>query len=70
MTLEKVIKMIAEEYDMDESALSAETSFEELGMDSLETVELVMRFEEAFGVTLELDESCKTIGDLAAKIDA
>ena len=70
MTLEKVIKMIAEEYDMDESALSAETSFEELGMDSLETVELVMRFEEEFGVTLELDESCKTIGDLAAKIDA
>ena len=70
MTLEKVIKMIAEEYDLDESTLSAETTFEDLGMDSLETVELVMRFEEEFGVTLEVDENCRTIGDVAARIDA
>ena len=47
-----------------------ETTFESLGFDSLDTVELVMTFEEEFGVTLEVDENLKTIGDVVRLIDS
>ena len=70
MTFEKVAALIAENRDLDASELTVETTFESLGFDSLDTVELVMTFEEEFGVTLEVDENLKTIGDVVRLIDS
>ena len=70
MTFEKVAALIAENRDLDASELTMETTFESLGFDSLDTVELVMTFEEEFGVTLEVDENLKTIGDVVRLIDS
>jgi acyl carrier protein len=42
---------------------------ERLGLDSLDLVELMMELEEEFGVTLEPDESVKTVGDLVAYVE-
>lgn len=70
MTFEKVADLIAENRDLDASELTMETTFESLGFDSLDTVELVMTFEEEFGVTLEVDENLKTIGDVVRLIDS
>ena len=70
MTFEKVAALIAENRDLDVSELTMDTTFESLGFDSLDTVELVMTFEEEFGVTLEVDESLKTIGDVVRLIDS
>lgn len=70
MTFEKVAALITENRDLDASELTMETTFESLGFDSLDTVELVMTFEEEFGVTLEVDENLKTIGDVVRLIDS
>ena len=48
---EKVKGIIAENLDVDEQEITPDASFtEDLGADSLDIVELVMAFEEAFGI--------------------
>ena len=69
MTFQKVAKIIAEYRDMPESDISLETTFEELGLDSLDTVELIMNFEDEFQISIEVDESLKNIADVVNLID-
>ncbi len=69
MVLEQIIKMVAEQFMIDENEISADTSFvDDLGADSLDVVELTMALEETFSLpdTPE-DELTKihTVGDLA-----
>ena len=69
-TLEKVSEIIAEAKDLDVADITPESAFEELGLDSLDTVDLIMNFEDEFGVTLEMSEDLKTVGDVVALIDS
>ena len=69
MELERLAELLAEHLDVDASAIQAETSFESLGIDSLDTVEMIMELEELLGVELELDEKVTTVGELLAFID-
>ena len=58
---EKVRKIIAEQLGVDEEDVTPEASFvEDLGADSLDTVELVMAFEEEFGIEIP-DEDAEKI---------
>ena len=62
----KVKKIVADHLGIDESKVNEESSFiDDLGADSLDTVELVMAFEEEFGVEIPDDaaESIQTFGD-------
>ena len=68
-TLEKIVSMIAEDRDIDIASITRESTFEDLGLDSLDTVELVMEFEEQFGIDIEVNEDLKTIGDVIDLID-
>ncbi|MGI6578610.1 MAG: acyl carrier protein [Eubacteriales bacterium] len=68
-TLEKIVSMIAEDRDIDIASITRESTFEDLGLDSLDTVELVMEFEEQFGIDIEVNEDLKTIGDVVDLID-
>lgn len=61
--------MIAEDRDIDIASITRESTFEDLGLDSLDTVELVMEFEEQFGIDIEVNEDLKTIGDVVDLID-
>ena len=70
MTFEKVAKIIAENRDIDVSEITMETTFESLGLDSLDTVELVMSFEEEFGISIEVDENLKNVSDVIKLIEA
>ena len=71
MTFEKVAEIIADNRDIDVATVRPETSLDELGLDSLDTVELVMAFEEAFGLTIEAQQDgFKTVGDIVALIDS
>jgi acyl carrier protein len=69
MIFEKIAAILAEYKDMDPSEITMETTFEGLGLDSLDTVDLVMSFEEQLGVSIEMDESLKSVGDVVALIE-
>ena len=63
---EKVKDIIVEELGVEREKLTNEASFmEDLGADSLDTVELVMAFEEEFNVEIPDDaaETIVTVGD-------
>ncbi|MCL2367666.1 MAG: acyl carrier protein [Oscillospiraceae bacterium] len=69
MVLEKLQKLMEEHLGIDPGEVTAETTFESLGIDSLDTVEMLMDLEEELGVELELDEKITTIGELVAFIE-
>lgn len=70
MTLEKVIAILAEYKECDPQEIHENSTFEDLEMDSLDTVDLMMTFEDEFGVQLEMSEDVKTVGDIAKAIQA
>ncbi len=62
----KVKELIAEQLNIDVEAVKPEASFiDDLGADSLDTVELIMAFEEEFDIEIpdEEAEKIKTVGD-------
>jgi Acyl carrier protein len=70
MTYETVAKLLAQYRDMDVDGISMETKFEDLGIDSLDMVDLVMALEDEFGVELDTDnKAILTVRDLVELID-
>ncbi|QAT49355.1 acyl carrier protein [Caproiciproducens sp. NJN-50] len=69
MVFEKVAQILAEHKEIDVSAVKPESTLEELGLDSLDTVDLIMQFEDEFDVSLEMDEKLKTVGDIVKLIE-
>ena len=69
MTFEKVAKIIAEHISKDVSEITMDQSFEDLGLDSLDTVDIIMALEEEFGKSIEMDPPVKTIAELVALLD-
>jgi len=70
---EKVKQIIVEQLGVDEAEVTPKASFvDDLGADSLDTVELVMAFEEAFDVEIpdEDAEKIRTVQDAVSYIDA
>ncbi|MBI5042669.1 MAG: acyl carrier protein [Nitrospirae bacterium] len=66
---EKVKKIIAEQLGLSEDDVNPESSFvDDLGADSLDTVELVMAFEEEFGIEIP-DEDAEKIATVQNAID-
>ena len=56
--LDKVVEIVCNQLAIDKGEVTAESSFvEDLGADSLDTVELVMAFEEEFGLEIPDDEA-------------
>lgn len=66
----KVCEVLADHTGRDASEFTPDSTFESLGIDSLETVEMVMELEEELDTELELDQKVATIGELVAFIEA
>lgn len=68
---EKLVSYAAKQLELDASEITPESTFESLGIDSLDIVEMVMDLESELGVELEMeDEKITTFGELAAFIDS
>jgi acyl carrier protein len=66
---ERVKQIIVEQLGVDEGEVTATASFvDDLGADSLDTVELVMAFEEAFGIEIP-DEDAEKIATVKDAVD-
>lgn len=70
MVFEKVKKIIVEQLAIDESEITLETTFQELGVDSLDLFEIVIELEEAFDIQIEDAESIKTVEDAVEYIQS
>ncbi len=70
MLLETIAKIIADRTDRDPSEITADSTFEELGIDSLDTVELLMNLEDEIGQEIELDQKVETVGELVKFIES
>ena len=70
---ERVKAIIVDKLSVEETEVTNEASFtNDLGADSLDTVELIMEFEEEFGISIPDDQAEKitTVGDAIAYIEA
>ena len=70
MVFEAIAELVAERVEKDVSEITMDSKFQDLGIDSLETVEMVMELEEVLGVELELEEKVSTIGELVAFVES
>ena len=68
---EKLVVYAAKQLDLDPSEITPDATFESLGIDSLDIVEMIMDLESELGVELELEEQkIATFGELAEFIDS
>lgn len=65
---EKIKELIADKLEVEADEITESTKFSDLGIDSLDIVELLMDVEDEFGVNIEPDQSLATVGDLMKKI--
>lgn len=69
VVFEKVQRIVAEQLGVEETEVKPEASFaNDLGADSLDTVELVMALEEEFDIEIP-DEAAEGIGTVQAAVD-
>ena len=68
---EKLVSYAAKQLELDSSEITPESTFEALGIDSLDIVEMIMDLESELGVELDLeDQKITTFGELAAFLDS
>lgn len=60
---ENIRKIICDQLEIDEDKVTLETTFEELGADSLDLFQVIVEIEEAYDVQLEDAEKIKTVKD-------
>ena len=65
-TTEKIIDIIVEKLDIDRSAVQMNATLADLGADSLDLMEIIMKIEEEFGIEIsdEVIEKLKNVQDL------
>ncbi len=71
-SFEKVQEIVADKLGVEKSKITKEASFiDDLGADSLDTVELIMKMEEDFEIEIpdEEAEKLKTVGDVVDYLD-
>lgn len=70
MVFDKIKEILMDFNDFNEDDLTKDKAFSDLGLDSLDVVDLVMKIEEEFGVSIQLSESLRTLGDVAGYIES
>ena len=68
---EKLAKFAAKQLDLDLAEITPDSTFESLGIDSLDVVEMVMDLESEFGIELDMeDQKITTFQELADFVES
>lgn len=70
MVFEKIREVVCEQLGVNEEEVKLETTFEELGADSLDLFQVVIELEEAFNIQLEEAENLKSIKDAVTYVES
>ncbi len=65
-----IVRIIAEYLDKDEAEIATNSTFTEIGLDSLDIMELVMQMQEELDCKIELTQEITTIDKLVEAISA
>ncbi len=69
-TFERVCDIIRETGGLEGVEMTPESTLEEIGLDSLGTVEILVAVEDEFGIELDTEENPKTVGAFADAVEA
>ena len=67
---EKICDYLSKQLDIAKESINEDTTFESLGIDSLDIVEMVVDLEDELGIELELNEKITTIGERAEFVES
>ena len=68
---EKLVSYVVEQLEVDADNVTPESTFEDLGIDSLDIVEMIMDLESELGIELDMeDQKIATFGELAEFIES
>ncbi len=68
---EKLVQFASKQLDLDPSVITPDATFDTLGIDSLDVVEMVMDLESELGIELDMeDQSISNFGELAAFVES
>ena len=68
---EKLVSYVVNELEIDRDQITPESTFESLGIDSLDVVEMIMELENELGIELEMeDQNITNFQELAAFIES
>ncbi len=72
MVLDKIISIVAEQFQLDEDEITEDTLLSEIGADDLDIADLVLTLEDAFDMDVSVDQAnaLRTVGDLADLAEA
>ena len=67
---EKICDYLSKQLDIAKESINEDTTFESLGIDSLDIVEMIVDLEDELGIELELNDKITTIGELAEFVES
>lgn len=69
MIFERLKEIMEENLSINKEEIGLESTFQSLGIDSLDTFQLIIEIEEEFGIEVESPENMKTIKDVVDYIE-
>lgn len=70
-TFDRIVEILRSQCDLDDSVqITMDTTFKDIDLDSLDVVEVALECENEFGITIEVDEPPKTMGEFVQLVDS
>ncbi len=69
MIFDYLSDLLTEKYGFERTEITMETGLRELGLDSLDVIDILVELEEKVGTEIELEQKVETVGELVCYIE-
>ena len=70
-TFDRIVEILRSQCDLDNSVqITMDTTFKDIDLDSLDVVEVALECDNEFGITIEVEEPPKTMGEFVQLVDS